>query len=302
MNAMSPLEAGALQASTQKLLLGLIGSGIQRSLTPAMQEQEASAQGLKAHYQLIDLEHTGSKPDVLPALIQAAQVMGFRGLNITYPCKQLVLPLLDDLSAEARAIGAVNTVVFDQGKRIGHNTDVSGWRSSFVKSLPDADLSRVVILGIGGAGSAIAHALLGMGTGVNSLVLYDIDTERANAMAARLNEQYKGQRVSAVSSVQVGLSGATGFVQCSPMGMDKLPGMPVPAALLHPKLWVSEIIYFPLETPLVKAARTAGCSVVDGGGMAVGQAVDAFELFTGLKADVSRMTAHFLSMVKVRAS
>jgi shikimate dehydrogenase len=300
MNAMSPPETTALQASTHSLLLGLIGSGIQRSLTPAMQEQEARAQGLKAHYQLIDLDQTGSKPEVLPSLIHAAQVMGFRGLNITFPCKQLVIPLLDNLSDEAKAIGAVNTVVFDQGKRIGHNTDVSGWRSSFMQVLPKADLSRVMILGIGGAGSAIAHALLGMG--VQSLALYDIDTQRASVMAVRLNEQYTGHRVTAVNSVEAGLLGATGFVQCSPMGMDKLPGMPVPAALLHPKLWVSEIIYFPLETPLVKAARAAGCAVVDGGGMAVGQAVDAFELFTGLKADVSRMTLHFLSMVKERTS
>ncbi|MEN9781619.1 MAG: hypothetical protein RL014_2767, partial [Pseudomonadota bacterium] len=99
----------------RKLLVGLIGSGIQRSLTPAMHEEEARHHGLKLHYQLIDLDVTGRTVQALPGLIEAARVMGFAGLNITYPCKQAVIPLLDELSDEARAMGAVNTVVFRDG-------------------------------------------------------------------------------------------------------------------------------------------------------------------------------------------
>lgn len=282
------------------LLLGLIGAGIQRSLTPAMQEAEAAAQGLRAHYQLIDLDRAGVGVDALPGLIQAAKVMGFAGLNITYPCKQAVMPLLDGLSDEARAMGAVNTVVFHGGQAIGHNTDGSGWAWGFTRALPQADLSRVVLLGSGGAGSAIAHAVLRLGAG--SLALVDTDGARARALADRLNGLYGPGRVTAGTDATTVVPDATGLIHATPTGMAKLPGLPLDAALLRPGLWVAEIVYFPLDTALLQAARAAGCPVSDGGGMAVGQAVGAFELFTGRPADPARMRAHFLQMVAARAA
>lgn len=281
-----------------KLLCGLIGSGIQRSLTPAMQEAEARAQGLPLHYQLIDLDATGSSADALPTLITAARVMGFAGLNITYPCKQAVIPLLDALSDEAAAMGAVNTVVFKDGKSTGHNTDGSGWRWGFERDLPGADLSRVVLLGAGGAGSAIAHALLRMQT--KALVLVDSDGARAGALAERLNALYPGRRAAYTTDAAAALQGATGLVHATPTGMDKLPGLPLDAALLHAGLWVSEIVYFPLDTELVKAARAIGCRVATGAGMAVGQAVGAFEHFTGRPADAARMEARFRELIAAR--
>jgi len=283
-----------------KLLLGLIGAGIQQSLTPAMQEQEAAAQGLRAHYQLIDLDRAGVGVEALPTLIEAARIMGYAGLNITYPCKQAVIPLLDELSDEARAMGAVNTVVFQGGRAIGHNTDGSGWAWGFTRALPDADLSRVVLLGTGGAGSAIAHAALRLGVG--ALMLVDTDAARAQALADGLNALYGAHRVSAGTDAAAVLPGATGLIHATPTGMAKLPGLPLDAQLLRPDLWVAEIVYFPLETALLKAARALGCPVSDGGGMAVGQAVGAFELFTGRPADPARVRRHFLGMVAERAA
>lgn len=278
-----------------KLLLGLIGSGIDQSLTPALQEEEARAQGLRLHYQLIDLDRSASGAAQLPALIDAARTMGFAGLNITYPCKQAVIPSLDDLSDEASAMGAVNTVVFKQGQAIGHNTDGSGWAWGFTRALPQADLSRVVLLGSGGAGSAIAHAVLRLGAG--RLMLVDTDAARAEGLADCLNARYGTGRVSAGSDAAAVLPGATGLIHATPNGMAKLPGLPLDAVLLRPDLWVAEIVYFPIETALLKAARAIGCPVSDGGGMAVGQAVGAFELFTGLTPDAARMRRHFLQMV-----
>jgi shikimate dehydrogenase len=283
---------------SRKLLCGLIGAGIQRSLTPAMQEEEARAQGLRLHYQLIDLDVAGQGAEALPTLIAAAKTMGFAGLNITYPCKQAVIPLLDDLSDEARAMGAVNTVVFAGGRATGHNTDGSGWRWGFERTLPDADLSRVVLLGAGGAGSAIAHSICRMQA--QSLVIVDSDAARADALAAELNRLYGGSRASASGDAAAALQGATGLVHATPTGMDKLPGLPLPAELLRPELFVAEIVYFPLETALLKAARERGCHVVDGGTMAVGQAIGAFELFTGLRADPARVDAHFRHLVSPR--
>ncbi len=281
---------------TEKVLCGLIGAGIQRSLTPAMQEAEARHHGLRLHYQLIDLDRTRTGADQLPALLNAAQTMGFAGLNITYPCKQQVLPLLDRLSDEASAMGAVNTVVLRDGQRVGHNTDGSGWAWGFQRSLPDANLQRVVLLGAGGAGAAIAHAVLRT-LGAAELVINDRDAAKAAELAQTLTALYGPGRARAEGDPAAALAGASGLIHATPTGMDKLPGMPLPEALLKPTLWVSEIVYFPIETALLKAARRVGCLTVDGGHMAVGQAVGAFELFTGCKADPARMDQHFRQLL-----
>ena len=158
-------------------LIGLIGAGIQASRTPAMHMLEASRQGLRYVYKLIDLEKLGLGVEALPELLTAAERLGFDGLNITHPCKQAVIPLLTELSPEARAIGAVNTVVLRNGKRSGHNTDCTGFAEGFRRGLPDARLDRVVLLGAGGAGAAVAHAALALG--VEHLTIFDIDTAKA---------------------------------------------------------------------------------------------------------------------------
>jgi len=279
----------------RKLLVGLIGAGIQHSLSPAMHEREARAHGLQLHYQLIDIDRAADGAAALPRLLDAARTMAFAGLNITYPCKQAVIPLLDELSDEAAAMGAVNTVVFDGTRAIGHNTDGSGWAWGFCRTLPEADLSRVVLLGAGGAGSAIAHAVLRLGA--QRLTVVDADATRASALADELNLRYGGSRVRGGTTVQQALSDATGLIHATPTGMAKLPGLPLPEALLRADLWVSEIVYFPLETALLAAARRAGCAVCDGGTMAVGQAVGAFRHFTGLEPDAERMRAHFLELI-----
>jgi shikimate dehydrogenase len=280
-----------------KVLVGLVGAGIQRSLSPAMHEEEARAQGVPLHYQLIDLDRRGLDARALPGLLDAARTFGFAGLNVTFPCKQAIVPLLDALSDEAEAIGAVNTVVIRDDRLVGHNTDGSGWRWGFERALPGADLSCVALLGAGGAGSAIAHALLRMGS--RKLRLVDADHGRAVDLAIALQVTYPGCHVAAVAAAEA-LPGATGLVHASPTGMDKLPGMPLEPALLRSDLWVSEVVYFPLDTALLREARARGCRVADGGGMAVGQALGAFELFTGLRADPARVDAHFRSLVGQR--
>lgn len=279
----------------KKLLIGLIGAGIQRSMSPALQEEEARHHGLRLHYQLIDLDAARVGVEALPMLIHAVRIMGFAGLNITYPCKQAVIPLLDELSEEARAMGAVNTVVCKEGRLIGYNTDGSGWAWGFRRALPQADLSRVVLLGAGGAGSAIAHAALRLG--VRHLSIVDTVVARGSALAARLDALYGAGRTSAGADVAAALEGASGLIHATPTGMDKLPGLPLPERLLRPALWVSEIVYFPLETALLKAARRVGCATADGGHMNVGQASGGFKLFTGLDADAARMDAHFRKLV-----
>lgn len=276
------------------ILAGLIGAGIQASRTPALHEHEGDAQGLRYLYQLIDLDQLRLDSTALPDLLQAAERMNYTGLNITFPCKQAVIPLLDELSPEARGIGAVNTVVLKDGKRVGHNTDCLGFAEGFRRGLTDAARERVVQMGAGGAGAAVAHALLS--EGVRQLTIFDVDRERAESLANNLNQHFGPSRAQAGADLPGALAQADGLVNTTPMGMAKLPGSPVPAGLLRREMWVAEIVYFPLETELLRDARALGCRTLDGGNMAVFQAVKAFELFSGVVPDAQRMLEHFQSM------
>ncbi|KIP89398.1 shikimate dehydrogenase [Pseudomonas fluorescens] len=276
------------------ILAGLIGAGIQASRTPALHEHEGDAQGLRYLYQLIDLDQLRLDSTALPDLLQAAERMNYTGLNITFPCKQAIIPLLDELSPEARGIGAVNTVVLKDGKRIGHNTDCLGFAEGFRRGLPDAARERVVQMGAGGAGAAVAHALLS--EGVRQLTIFDVDRERAESLANNLNQHFGAGRAQAGRDLPGALAQADGLVNTTPMGMAKLPGTPVPAQLLRKAMWVAEIVYFPLETELLRDARALGCRTLDGGNMAVFQAVKAFELFSDVVPDSQRMLEHFQSM------
>ncbi|MBU6960691.1 shikimate dehydrogenase [Pseudomonas sp. CVAP len=276
------------------VLAGLIGAGIQASRTPALHEREGDAQGLRYLYRLIDLDQLKLDSGALPDLLMSAERMNFTGLNITFPCKQAIIPLLDELSPEARGIGAVNTVVLKDGKRIGHNTDCLGFAEGFRRGLKEAARERVVQMGAGGAGAAVAHALLS--EGVQQLSIFDVDVSRAQSLANNLNQHFGSGRACAGSDLPSALAQADGLVNTTPMGMAKLPGMPVPGELLRAELWVAEIVYFPLETELLRNARALGCRTLDGGNMAVFQAVKAFELFSGVAPDAQRMLAHFQSM------
>jgi shikimate dehydrogenase len=280
--------------SKPSFLVGLIGSGIQASRTPAMHEREGDEQGFRYTYKTIDLDQLGLDTKALPELLLAAERMGFAGLNITHPGKQSVIPLLDELSPDAEALCAVNTVVLRDGKRRGENTDCTGFAEAFRRTMQGAPLARVVQLGAGGAGAAVANALLTLG--VQRLTIQDVDPGRAAALAARLCSRFGSDRAIVCTDLPAAVASAHGLVNCTPIGMLAHPGMPLPAALLHPALWVADIVYFPLETELLRTARALGCRTRHGGGMAVFQAVEAFHLFTGVAPDAERMLRHFESM------
>ncbi|MFF4250245.1 shikimate dehydrogenase [Streptomyces sp. NPDC001663] len=272
-------------------LVGLIGSGIGPSLSPALHEREADRQGLRYLYRLIDIDTLGVPPEAVGDLVRAARDLGFDGLNITHPCKQLVIEHLDALAPQAEALGAVNTVVFEDGCAVGHNTDVTGFAASFARGLPDVPLERVVQLGAGGAGAAVAHATLTLGA--ERVTVVDALADRAADLAGALNRHFGVGRAAAATPDQLPqlLSAADGVVHATPTGMAAHPGLPFPAELLHPGLWVAEVVYRPLETELLTTARALGCATLDGGGMAVFQAMDAFRLFTGREPDAARMLA-----------
>jgi shikimate dehydrogenase len=286
-----------VSGSSPSFLVGLVGSGIGPSLTPPLHEREADELGLRYLYRRLDLDVLDRPATAIGEILAAARLAGYDGLNVTHPCKQLVIDHLDELSPDAAALGAVNTVVLRDGHAVGHNTDWSGFARSFDRGLPDAPLTDVVLLGAGGAGAAVAHALLTLGTG--RLTILDVDQWRARGLATALSDRFgPGRAIGGASDDLAGaLATADGLVHATPTGMAAHPGLPLPVELLRPDLWVADIVYRPLETALVRAARDLGCRVLDGGGMAVFQAVDAFKLFTGIEPDADRMLAHFTALV-----
>jgi len=276
-----------------RILTGLIGRGIGKSRSPAMHEAEAAAQGLELTYTLFDLAEPQYADIGLPQLLAKLEDEGRAGVNVTHPFKQAVIPHLDRLADEAARIGAVNTVRFSGGERIGYNTDVTGFEAAFRQTLRDAPADEVVQVGAGGAGSATADALVRLG--VRKLTLFDSDAGRTRDLAARLAPYAERCRIDTGTDLTASLAGADGLINATPVGMADYPGMAVPATALRASLWVAELVYFPLETALLAAARRLGCRTMDGSGMAVYQAARAFEIFTGTAPDAERMRHAFVT-------
>lgn len=270
--------------SASVVRMGLLGKGIQLSRTPAMHEAEAAAQGTTSRYMLLDTD-AGTVGE-LPQIIAKAEADGFAGLNVTFPYKQAVIAYLDHLSAAARRIGAVNTIVFKDDQRFGHNTDFWGFSESLRRGLPDAKMDNVLLIGAGGAGAALAHALADMNAGCIMI------TDTREGAAPKL-AQAVGSKAKTVHNIKEAAAHADGIVNATPVGMSRLSGTPIDPALLEARHWVADIIYFPLETELLKAAQHLGCRTLSGEGMAVYQAVRAFELFTGRPANADRMRETF---------
>jgi len=286
--------------STPSYLMGLIGEGVRPSLTPPMHEREATAHGLRFVYRPIDLSELELPATAVGELLTAGTKLGFNAFNVTHPCKQVVLEHLDAIDPAAQRLGACNTVLIDNGKLIGYNTDRSGFASALALELPDADLTDVVLLGAGGAGSAVADALVG--AGVQRLSIIDPQPQRVTALADQLQQAKPAGsaveiRIGDPAQGQQWIPQATGLVNASPIGMFSHPGLPVDASVLHAGLWVADIVYRPAITELIEHAAALGCAVMPGKAMAVGQAADTFELVTGLVPDRTRMYDHLNELV-----
>jgi quinate/shikimate dehydrogenase (NAD+) len=266
-------------------LTGLIGAPIAHSAAPAMHEQAAEDLGVRCHYQLIEV--AGADREKLRVLLDGVRHLGFAGVNVTYPYKEAVVGLLDDLSPDAAAMGAVNTVVVRDRRLIGHNTDTTGFARAAGGLIAAAPAGGVALIGAGGVGKAIAFALAKLG--VAELRIFDTDRAKAEHLAGLLASS--GAVVA--DSVQLAVKGAAGLVNATPVGMLPSRQNPVPETLLHGGLWVADAVYYPLWTPLLLAAKAAGAEVMTGRDLAIHQAADAFELFTGLKPSTVEMGKAF---------
>ena len=284
---------------TRGVLVGLIGANIQSSLSPALHEDALAVAGLRGHYHLMDLDQLPGRR--LESLLDAVRVAGFSGVNITYPCKEAVVPLLDEVSQDAREIGAVNTVVIAaDGSTTGYNTDVIGFRRGFEETFgAEAVRGKVLVLvGAGGAGRAVAFSLLDLG--VEALLVHDRDGSRARSLVAALEVKFGHGRARLEDDPVFALRTAAGVVNATPVGMVGMSGSAVPLSALEERHLVADVIYTPLETRLVTAAKAKGARAMGGAGMCVHQAAEAFRLFTGLSADVDRMRRTFVAAAALR--
>jgi quinate/shikimate dehydrogenase (NAD+) len=274
--------------SGRRTLVGLIGANIMGSLSPALHEDAFAAAGIRGHYHLMDLDRLPARR--LEDLLAAVKTAGFAGVNVTFPCKQAVMGLLDEVSVEARQIGAVNTVtITPQGYTAGHNTDRGGFRRNFEEVLGRASVEgkTAVLIGAGGAGRAVAFALMDLGAA--TVIIHDTDPRQATSLLEDLARHTGSSRARAARSLSEEIATAAGVVNATPIGMTGFPGNPVPVDALKAQHWVADVIYTPAETELIQAAKARGARALTGGGMCVHQAVEAFQLFTGLGADVERM-------------
>ena len=279
-------DSKTILPAERRFLTGLIGAPIKHSASPAMHERAAEALGARCHYQLIEVAGAGT--DELRVLLEGVRRLGFSGVNVTFPYKEAIVPLLDELSLDAAAIGAVNTVVVRRGRLVGHNTDTTGFAMAIGDLIARSRDGAVALLGAGGVGKAIAFALSGLD--IAELRIFDTDRAKAERLAALLPGS---QKIRIADSVEAALRDAVGVVNATPVGMLPSRASPVPAALLHRGLWVVDAVYSPLWTPLLLAAKAEGAIVMTGRELAIHQAADAFELFTGLRPSTTEMGIAF---------
>ena len=270
---------------------GLIGHPLGHSISPAIFAAAFGAAGVDATYEPWDTE-----PDVLAARIEALRGDGFLGASVTIPFKQAVVPLLDSTEAAANTAGAVNTIVHQAGKLIGHNTDVAGFARALQEDAGfDATGKRCVMLGSGGAARAVGLALVEAGASV----VYVVGRQPRKVEATVLTLKPLTRPGTTISwaywgdgSFHRALAEADLVVNCTPVGTagSSMAGeSPIQATLIAASCTVFDLVYNPTPTPLVAAAQARGAKAVGGLGMLVYQAAEQFKLWTGKDADVGVM-------------
>jgi shikimate dehydrogenase len=283
----------------RRILVGLIGANIMNSLSPVLHADAFATAGIDGYYHLMDVDRLPGRS--LAQLLDAAKTAGFAGTNITYPFKQVVMDLLDDIDPEAAQIGAVNTVtIAADGRTIGYNTDRHGFRRSFQEGLEPAaaQAATVVLIGAGGAGRAVAFALMDLD--VATVVVHDRDVARVSHLISDLAIWYGASRCRQAGDLEREIATADGVVNATPVGMYGFPGNPVPVSALHAGQWAADVIYTPIETVFLKSAADRGARVLTGGGMCVHQAAESFRLFVGIEPDVARLHRIFATSLAAR--
>lgn len=268
----------------QEQLIALLGQPVTHSKSPQMQNLAFQALELPYRYLAFDVA-----PQRLKAAISGLKALGFRGANVTIPHKVAILPFLDELTPLARGIGAVNTLCYQDGRLLGDNTDGQGYLASLLEEFPHLQLEKmsVGIAGAGGAARAVAFTLAHHGIG--KLYIVNRHLEKGKALADSLREWVDAEAVP-FHQFQKVASKLNLLIHATPVGMSpNTEESLIPVEWLHAEMIVSDLIYNPLETRLLREAKERGALIHNGIGMLVHQGALSFERWTGLKAPVELM-------------
>lgn len=268
---------------------GVTGWPVKHSLSPRLHGFWLRRHGIDGIYAPFPVA-----PENFGAAVRGLAAAGLSGLNVTVPHKRSAFEIADELDGAARMIGAVNTLVFDGGRILGRNTDAPGFMANLVQYGVDPTVGPAVVIGAGGAARAALHALLEAGAPEIRLV------NRTAEKARKLAEETEDSRVIAGNypiSVE-SLTDVALLVNTTSLGMTGQPPLNVDLAALPDGAVVHDIVYVPLETPLLAAARSRGLKTVDGLGMLLHQAAPAFEAFYGVRPAVDReLREHLLEVL-----
>lgn len=284
----------------QSFRVGLIGNHIGSSLSPALHTAEARAQSITDFsYEIFDLSEDPRAPERLDEVLSNLLKQGFTGFNVTHPYKQLIASHLDILDESAQRLGSVNTIVREKRKWVGYNTDQQGFLASLQNGLPvTAKRDSVVLFGAGGAGIAVASALIEFG--VRTLCVIDTDPVALTSVQKQLEATLPDGTSIKTGGPEMSpqwVPDAAAVVNATPVGMEHLPGAPFNTKLVENLCWVADLIYRPVETELLAAARRHGCTTINGTRMLVEQAADAFELLTQHAPSRHRMRNHLSKLL-----
>ncbi|MGH1458017.1 MAG: shikimate dehydrogenase family protein [Paracoccaceae bacterium] len=267
-----------------KLRLGLIGDNITRSKSPMLHRLAGEITGLDVSYDRLIPADRGQSFD---EVFDWAAAEGYRGINITYPYKERVCAHVAVPDPLVRAIGAVNTVVFNSDGPEGHNTDYTGFVAAYRAARGAQSTGTVCLIGTGGVGKAVAFGLLALHAPVIRLV--DLDAGKAEALAAGLRAAGSESRIEIFTEAAEAARGADGVINCTPIGMVGLDGTPLPAAYMSGASWAFDAVYTPVDTVFLTDAGKAGLQVISGYELFFNQGIDAWHIFTGAPVDAQTL-------------
>jgi shikimate dehydrogenase len=264
--------------------LGLIGDNIAKSQAPMLHHLAGRITGLDVRYDRLVPRDLGLDFDGVFAM---ARAQGFRGLNITYPYKEIAFARVSVPDPLVQAIGAVNTVIFEPGGAAGYNTDYTGFVAAYRKEMGQAAPGVVCMIGTGGAGRAVAFGLIALGAGAIRLV--DLDRGKAEILATALRQASPETEVVVFDNVECAAQGASGLINCTPIGMVGYEGTPMPAPVMPGAAWAFDAVYTPIDTQFLQDAAAAGLRVISGYELFFGQGIDAWHIFTNTPIDAAAL-------------
>ncbi|WP_111497552.1 shikimate dehydrogenase family protein [Marinobacter bohaiensis] len=275
--------------------LGLIGQSIAQSRSPALHEMLGEIHGLPVSYVLHEPED--SSPEAFRATLQQLRDQGYRGTNVTFPYKQLAVAEVDTIKPSVERVGSTNTLALGE-RVVAYNTDYTGFIRGYRRRNGERAAGRVVLVGAGGVGRAVAFALFEVGA--TEVLISDLNRDSANSLAVALNASGCTSRVLEPIEVEDAVRGADGLVNCTPVGHYKSPGMPVPADWIGSQQWVFDAVYTPIDTEFLQTAHARGLSIVSGFDLFIFQGIDAFEIFTGIEVtDPAPVIERFLARYEI---